>query len=94
MDLYIASSTITSGDEEGTSKIALNLVEDDLVKGSVLFDNYGNRYTGKIRTNISVNINNPSKNGDQLSFQKVFNTPSNYDFSSISYEFPILYEIQ
>ena len=86
-----ASSTITSGDEEGTSKIALNLVEDDLVKGSVLFDNYGNRYTGKIRTNISVNINNPSKNGDQLSFQKVFNTPSNYDFSSVSYEFPILY---
>ena len=86
-----ASSTITSGNEEGASKIAVNLVEDDLVSGSVLFDNYGNRYTGKLRTNIAVNINNPSKYGDQLSFQKIFNTSSNYDFSRISYEFPVLY---
>ena len=85
-----ASSTIVAGDEKGTSKIVVNLVEDDLVNGSISFDNYGNRYTGKQRTNISVDINNPSKFGDQLSFQKIFNTSSNYDFSKISYEFPIL----
>ena len=54
-----ASSTITSGDEVGTSKIALNLIEENLISGSVLFDNFGNRYTGKLRTNISVNFNNP-----------------------------------
>ena len=86
-----ASSTITSGDEVGTSKIALNLIEEDLISGTVLFDNFGNRYTGKLRTNISVNFNNPSRYGDQLSFQKIFNTSTNYDFSSISYEFPIFY---
>ena len=86
-----ASSTITSGDEVGTSKIALNLIEENLISGSVLFDNFGNRYTGKLRTNISVNFNNPLRYGDQLSFQKIFNTSTNYDFSSISYEFPIFY---
>ena len=85
-----ASSTIVAGDEKGTSKIVVNLVEDDLVNGSISFDNYGNRYTGKQRTNISVDINNPSKFGDQLSFQKIVNTSTNYDFSKISYEFPIL----
>ncbi len=86
-----ATSTIVAGDQEGTSKIVLNLVEDDLVNGSISFDNYGNRYTGKQRTNISVDFNNPSKFGDQLSFQKIVNTSTNYDFSKIIYEFPILH---
>ena len=86
-----ATSTIVAGDQEGTSKIVLNLVEDDLVNGSISFDNYGNRYTGKQRTNISVDFNNPSKFGDQLSFQKIVNTSTNYEFSKISYEFPILH---
>ncbi len=86
-----ASSTITPGDEKDSSKIVVNLVEDDLVNRSISYDNYGNRYTGKQRTNISLSINNPSKHGDQLSFQTIFNKSSNYDFSKITYEFPILY---
>lgn len=86
-----ASSTITPGDEKDSSKIVVNLVEDDLVNRSISYDNYGNRYTGKQRTNISLSINNPSKYGDQLSFQTIFNKSSNYDFSKITYEFPILY---
>lgn len=86
-----ASSTIIAGNENDSSKIVLNLIEDDLVNGFISFDNYGNRYTGKQRTNVSVNINNPSKYGDQLTFQKIFNKSSNYEFSKISYEFPIFY---
>ena len=40
-----AVSSIEPGAEEGSSKIVLNVVEDDLVSGSITLDNHGNRYT-------------------------------------------------
>jgi hemolysin activation/secretion protein len=53
------------------------------------YDNYGNRYTGKERANVVVDINNPSKFGDKISFIKTINSSTNYDFTKILYEFPI-----
>ena len=61
-----------------------------ILRSTALWTRLG-RFNGKQRTNISVDFNNPSKFGDQLSFQKIVNTSTNYDFSKISYEFPILH---
>ena len=84
-----AVSTIEPGVEEGASKIILNVVEDDLLNGSLTFDNHGNRYTAQNRSTIKVNINNPSKVGDKLSFTKTLNYEENFDFSQFDYELPL-----
>ena len=83
------TSTITTGEEQGSSKIIVDVIEDDLVTGILSYDNYGNRYTGKERANVVIDINNPSKFGDKISFIKTINSSTNYDFTKILYEFPI-----
>ena len=84
-----AVSTIEPGNDKETSKIVLNVVEDELVKGSVTIDNHGNRYTAKQRNTFKFDVNNPSKMGDKLSITKTFNDGTHFDFSQFDYEIPI-----
>ena len=84
-----AVSTIEPGVEEGSSKIILNVVEDDLLTGSITLDNYGNRYTAKQRSTVKIDVNNPSKTGDKLSITKTFNTGQKFDYSEFDYEVPV-----
>ena len=84
-----AVSTIEPGVEKGSSKIILNVVEDDLVTGSITLDNYGNRYTAKERSTVQIDVNNPSKIGDKLSITKTFNTGQKFDYSQFDYEVPV-----
>ena len=84
-----AVSTIEPGVEEGSSKIVLNVIEDDLITGSITLDNHGNRYTAKQRSTIKIDVNNPSKIGDKLSITKTFNDDQKFDFSQFDYEVPL-----
>ena len=84
-----AVSTIEPGVEEGSSKIILNVVEDDLVTGSITVDNHGNRYTAKQRSSVKIDVNNPSKIGDKLSITKTFNAGQKFDYSQFDYEVPV-----
>ena len=84
-----AVSTIEPGADAGSSKIILNVVEDDLINGSITLDNHGNRYTAKQRSTIKLNVNNPFKIGDKLSITKTFNTGQKFDFSQFDYEVPL-----
>ena len=70
-----------------SSKIILNVVEDDLVTGSITLDNYGNRYTAKQRSTVKIDVNNPSKTGDKLSITKTFNTGQKFDYSQFDTRF-------
>src|SRR6056300_63971 len=81
--------TLEPGDEPGTTKIILDVVEDPLLSGSVTVDNYGSRYTGEIRTTGTVNINNPSKWGDQIGLTKIKAPKDNFDLNQASYSFPL-----
>ncbi len=84
-----AVSTIEPGVEAGSSKIVLNVIEDDLITGSITLDNHGNRYTAKQRSTIKLEVNNPSKIGDKLSITKTFNDGQKFDFSQFDYEVPL-----
>ena len=84
-----AVSSIEPGVEEGSSKIILNVVEDDLVSGNITLDNHGNRYTAKQRNTIKIDFNNPSKIGDKLSITKTFNAGEKFDFTQFDYEVPV-----
>jgi hemolysin activation/secretion protein len=58
------------------------------IGGSVDIDNYGNRFTGAIRTGFSANINNPLALGDQLSY-RAFRTDDEMSFYRVAYAVPI-----
>jgi hemolysin activation/secretion protein len=60
------------------------------INGSVDVDNYGNRYTGAIRTGISLNVNNPLSLGDQLSY-RAFRTDDEMSFYRLAYVIPVGY---
>ncbi len=60
------------------------------IGGSVDIDNYGNRFTGAIRTGISLNVNNPLALGDQLSYRG-FTTDERMGFYRLAYALPVGY---
>ena len=77
------------GEEPGSTKIILEVIEGPKFSGSVTADNYGSRYTGEIRTTTNVNINNPSTYGDQIGLTNIKAPKDNFDLNLISYDFPI-----
>ncbi len=60
------------------------------IGGSVDIDNYGNRFTGAIRTGISLNVTNPLALGDQLSY-RAFTTDERMGFYRLAYALPVGY---
>ena len=60
------------------------------ISGSIDIDNEGNRFTGAIRTGISVNINNPLSLGDQLSY-RAFITDDEMSFYRLAHVVPLGY---
>ena len=70
-DLYSleAQSTLSPGNDVGTSTLTIDVKEKPLVTGSVETDNFGNRYTGKYHLGGAVNVNDPLGIGDQLTLR-------------------------
>jgi hemolysin activation/secretion protein len=65
----LVKSTLSPGSEVGTSDLAIDLEPGRRVTGSVEADNGGSRYTGPYRFGGTVNLNNPTGNGDQISLR-------------------------
>ncbi|OGR07015.1 MAG: hypothetical protein A2520_10610 [Deltaproteobacteria bacterium RIFOXYD12_FULL_53_23] len=63
------TSTLTPGTSVGAADLLLNVKESRLFSGSVDLDNFGNRYTGVYRAGASLNVNDLSGYGDQLSLR-------------------------
>ncbi len=63
------SSTLTPGSTVGAADLLLKVKESRLFTGSVDVDNFGNRYTGIYRAGGSLNVNDLSGYGDQLSLR-------------------------
>jgi len=69
-------STLVPGADVGTSDLLVDLTPGKSVTGSVDADNAGNRYTGEYRLGATVNLNNPTGNGDvaepnRIAFERV-----------------------
>lgn len=77
------------GDEPGSTRIILDVVEGPLISGSFATDNYGSRYTGELRAVTSVQLNDPGKFGDQISFTNIQTPKENYNLNQVNYNFPI-----
>ncbi len=85
-----ARSSIAAGSEPGTSAVQFSVTEGPLLRGFLLLDNYGNRYTGTWRESVMVGANDPFKYGDQASL--MVTRAEGLIQGRGSYTFPIIYE--
>ncbi len=61
------TATLKPGDTDGTSDLLVGVAPGPVISGNVVLDNFGNRYTGRARAGLALNINNPLRHGDVLS---------------------------
>lgn len=60
-----AKSSLSPGSQADTTRIDLTIDEGPLFSGNLAIDNFGNRDTGQIQTNVTGNLNDPFGHGDQ-----------------------------
>jgi hemolysin activation/secretion protein len=87
----IVTSEIKPSQTIGAADITVHVSDaPGWIGGSIDMDNYGNRFTGAIRTGISLNVNNPLALGDQLSV-RAFTTDERMGFYRLAYVIPVGY---
>lgn len=60
-------ATLSPGAAAGTSTLGVVADATPMVQGSLLADDAGSRYTGRVRVGGNLDLNNPLHHGDQLS---------------------------
>jgi hemolysin activation/secretion protein len=78
------------GDISKTADLKLKLTDDPRIDGNIYLDNMGIRSTGAVRIGTNLNLNDPIKIGDQLSFSAQHTHGS--DYYRLSYAIPIGYD--
>lgn len=81
----VVRSTLAPGAEVGTSDLIVEITPGQRVTGSVEADNAGNRYTGANRIGGTVNLNNPTGNGDVASL-RVLTSGDGLKYGRASYQ--------
>ena len=61
------NANLTKGNAPGSTGVEVNVSEGALLSGASWEDDLGNYYTGRWRSSVMVNLNDPSGCGDQLS---------------------------
>ena len=84
-----AAISLEPGNDQGSTRIILDISEGPLVTGSVTVDNYGNRYTGDLRASASVDINDPSTIGDHINILGTKAIEGDFQLKKFSYDLPI-----
>ena len=84
-----AKVTLKPGKDAYSTSIVIDASEGPAVTGSIFLDNYGNRYTGQNRATGTVFINNPTKIGDQITFNMITAPTGNFSLNQLGYNFPI-----
>lgn len=83
VDAALQPGTVT-----GTTDLNVNLRNGPRFTGSLDIDNYGSRYTGTHRAGLTLNLNNPSALGDQLSVRAMF-AGRGMGFGRVGYVAPV-----
>jgi hemolysin activation/secretion protein len=78
-------STLVPGAAVGTSDLMVDVIPGNRISGSIDADNAGNRYTGEYRLGATVNLNNPTGNGDVASL-RVLTSGRGLNYARASYQ--------
>jgi hemolysin activation/secretion protein len=81
---------VRPGQEVGTGDLLFEVQRDHRYKGEVGLDDYGNRYTGRVRTHANLDIDSPFRLGDQIALQTLY-TQERMWFGSLAYAAPLGY---
>ena len=84
----LVKSTLAPGAEAGTSNLTVDIAQGRRVTGSLEADNAGSRYTGEYRFGGSVNFNNPTGLGDQISLRILASTDG-LAYGRLGYQAPV-----
>lgn len=76
------------GQHLGTGDLEVNLARTERFGGSVSYDNYGNRFTGRNRSALEVFSNSALTFGDQLKFNALY-TQEDLWLGSLAYSMPL-----
>lgn len=79
------TATLKPGEEVGTSDMVIGVEPGAAVTGNLLLDNYGNRYTGKVRLGGTVNLVSPLHHGDVASLSAL-SSGSGLSYGKVSYD--------
>ena len=87
----VVTSEIKPSQTVGAADLTIHVADTPgLISGSVDMDNYGNRFTGALRTGVSFNVSNPLAIGDQFSYRG-FVTDDRMGFYRVAYVIPVAY---
>ena len=78
-------ATVRPGEHVGTSDLLVDATATSPVTGSVLFDDNGNRFTGRTRLGGTVTFVNPLHDGDVVSLSGL-SSGSDMNYGSFSYD--------
>jgi hemolysin activation/secretion protein len=84
-------SSLESGEEPGTSDLAVDVDRRRRWDASVDADNHGSRYTGEYRLGVLGRINSPLELGDNLDLRLLTSSGGGLTFGRIGYELPVGY---
>lgn len=79
------SATLKPGEISGTSDLLVQGEPGIKVFGSVTADNYGNRYTGRVRAGGEIAVNEPLHQGDVLD-ASVLTSGKNLNYGRLTYD--------
>lgn len=79
---------IRPGKKAETADLDITLLRESSVTGDVGLDNYGNRYTGEIRSRANININSPFMLGDQIKVSALY-TQEKLWFANVGYSLAV-----
>ena len=85
----VISSTLKPGTTTGTSDLTVRADDGPALSGSAGMDNWGNRYTGAVRTFVAADWANPLGLGDRLSLYGMGATSGGTQFGRAAYDLPI-----
>jgi hemolysin activation/secretion protein len=82
--------TIVRGKAAGTSDFSIGVPKDQRIKGYLLGDNLGSRYTGEYRLSGGASLNSPLGFADQLNLRGMVSDGTGLVNGSASYNFPLM----
>ncbi|MDO8436764.1 MAG: ShlB/FhaC/HecB family hemolysin secretion/activation protein [Nitrosomonadaceae bacterium] len=80
-------SVLSPGAAVGTSLLTTEVTQAPRLSGHVDFDNYGNKFSGPLRLNAGVNLNDLTGYGDQLSLR--VSDSSGVRHGRVAYQLPV-----
>jgi len=85
---FKTASTLSPGQEVGTTDLNVNVERDKRYSGNLAFDNHGNLYTGQKRSLLNLNFNSPFLFGDQLKLNMLYTEESLW-LAAFNYSLPL-----